>query len=111
VGKRWGRRAVLITTLRPVAAGTEGAVSLEGTLASLLGSGLMALVMLLLGLIRGGEVWLAVTAIGLVATLAESLIGATLQQRWPAVLTNERVNALQTLLAALLALLLLPSGL
>ena len=110
VGKRWGRRAVLITTLRPVPPGTEGAISLEGTLASLLGSGLMALVMLLLGLIQGPWRWLAVTAIGLAATLIESLIGATLQRRWPAAFTNERVNALQTLLAALLALLLLPSG-
>jgi len=69
------------------------------------------LVMLLLGLIQGGGVGLAVTAIGLVATLIESLIGATLQRRWPSAFTNERVNALQTFLAALLALLLLPSGL
>jgi uncharacterized membrane protein len=44
-----------------------------------------------------------VTAVGLLATLLESLIGAGLQQRcrW---LTNELVNALQTLIAAVLAM-------
>ena len=40
---------------------------------------------------------------GLLATLAESVIGATLQSRLPW-LSNELVNGLQTLLAALLAM-------
>ncbi|MEB3169781.1 MAG: TIGR00297 family protein [Synechococcaceae cyanobacterium] len=107
IGKRWGRTTVLITTLRPVPPGTEGAVSLEGTLASLAGSALMAMVMLGLGLIGGWRAWLLVAAVGLAATLAESLLGATLQRRWPW-LGNEVVNGLQTLLAALLALALAP---
>ena len=103
IGKRWGRHTVLITSLRPVPPGTEGAISLEGSLASLAGSALMALVALQLGLLQGGDAWLLVTLVGLVATLIESLIGATLQGRlgW---LSNELVNALQTLIAALLAM-------
>ncbi len=103
IGKRWGRTTVLITSLRPVPAGTEGAISLEGTLASLIGSALMALVMLQLGLLDGWGPWCLVTAVGLVATLLESLIGAGLQQRcrW---LSNELVNALQTVIAAVLAM-------
>ncbi|MBM5807222.1 MAG: DUF92 domain-containing protein [Cyanobacteria bacterium M_surface_10_m2_179] len=103
IGKRWGRTTVLITTLQPVPPGTEGAISLEGTAASLIGSALMALVMLQLGLLEGLGPWLLVAAVGLVATLLESLIGAGLQQRcsW---LTNELVNALQTLIAAVLAM-------
>jgi len=105
VGKRWGRHTVLITSLRPVPAGTEGAVSLEGTAASLAGALLMALVGLGLGLIAPPVALLGVTAVGLLATLLESLIGATLQQRWRW-LSNEMVNGLQTLLAALLALAL-----
>ena len=44
-----------------------------------------------------------VGAVALVATLAESVIGATLQSRW-SWLSNELVNGVQTLLAALLAL-------
>jgi uncharacterized protein (TIGR00297 family) len=103
IGKRWGRHTVLITTLRPVPPGTEGAISLEGTAASLVGSGLMALLMLELGLLSGAASWLLVTAVGLVATLLESLIGAGLQQRWRW-LSNELVNALQTAIAAVLAM-------
>ncbi|MCT0249545.1 DUF92 domain-containing protein [Synechococcus sp. CS-205] len=107
IGKRWGRTTVLITTLRPVPPGSEGAISLEGSLASLGGSALMALVLLSLGLLPGSAAALLVTAVGLVATLIESLIGATLQGRL-AWLSNELVNGLQTLIAALLALGLAP---
>ncbi len=103
IGKRWGRHTVLITSLRPVPAGTEGAISLEGTAASLAGSALMAAVMLAAGVISGWGGWLLVTTVGLAATLLESLIGATLQHRWPW-LSNELVNGIQTLLAALLAM-------
>jgi uncharacterized protein (TIGR00297 family) len=105
IGKRWGRHTVLITTLQPVPPGTEGAISLEGTAASLLGSGLMAAVMLRLGLLSDGASWLLVTVVGLAATLLESWIGAALQRRW-LWLSNELVNAIQTLLAAVLAMLL-----
>ena len=92
------------------APGTEGAISLEGSLASLVGSAVMALVALQLGLLAGTASWLLVTLVGLLATLIESLIGATLQGRigW---LSNELVNGLQTLIAALLAIgLAIPLG-
>ena len=103
IGKRWGRHTLLITTLRPVPAGTEGAISLEGTAASLAGSALMAALMLALGLLAGSGAWLLVTLVGLAATLIESLIGASVQQRW-GWLSNELVNGLQTAIAALLAM-------
>jgi uncharacterized protein (TIGR00297 family) len=107
IGKRWGRYTVLITTLKPVPPGTEGAISLEGSAASLLGSALMAALMAALGLISGRDAWLLVTLVGLVATLIESLIGASAQQRW-VWLSNELVNGIQTAIAAVLALLLAP---
>ena len=104
IGKRWGRRPVLITTLRSVPPGTEGAISLAGTLASAAGSVLMTLVMWQLQLLPSISVSLVVMLIGLLATLAESLLGALAQDRfrW---LSNELVNALQTLLAAFMAML------
>ena len=104
IGKRWGRRPVLITTLRSVPPGTEGAISLSGTLASAAGSVLMTLVMWQLQLLPSISVSLVVMLIGLLATLAESLLGALAQDRfrW---LSNELVNALQTLLAAVMAML------
>ncbi|MBM5814123.1 MAG: DUF92 domain-containing protein [Cyanobacteria bacterium M_DeepCast_100m_m1_067] len=114
IGKRWGRHTVLITTLRPVPPGTEGAISLEGTAASLAGSGVMAglMLVLVLGLGAGssvspGAIWLLVTLVGLAATLIESWIGASAQQRW-AWLSNELVNGIQTAIAALLAMALAP---
>ena len=110
IGKRWGRHTVLITSLGAVAPGTEGAISLEGTAASLVGSGLMALVMLALGLISGWRAGVLVLVVGLLATLLESLIGATLQRRWPW-LSNELVNGIQTLLAAALAIIPVALGL
>lgn len=105
IGKRWGRTTVLITSLRSVPRGTEGAISLEGTAASLVGGVLMASLCRVLGLLSDGRAWLLVSLVALLATLVESLIGATLQLRWPW-LSNERVNALQTLIAALLAMAL-----
>ena len=107
IGKRWGRHAVLITSGRPVPPGTEGAISAEGTAASLVGSLVMTLLMAALGLIEGGAAIALVSTIGLVATLLESVIGATVQRRltW---LSNEMVNGLQTLAAAGLALLAAP---
>lgn len=103
VGKRWGRRCVLITTLRPVPPGTDGAISLEGTAASLIGSALMAALMLALGLLPGWPLVALVALVGLLATLLESVLGASLQGRlsW---LSNELVNALQTAVAAALAM-------
>jgi uncharacterized protein (TIGR00297 family) len=103
IGKRWGRTTLLITTLRPVPEGTEGAVSLEGTLASALGSLLMTFVMALLGLLTSASAVVLVSVVGLLSTLLESLLGATGQGRWPW-LSNEIVNALQTAWAALLAM-------
>jgi uncharacterized protein (TIGR00297 family) len=107
IGKRWGRHAVLITSGKSVPPGTEGAISAEGTAASLLGSVVMTLLMASLGLVEGMAAILLVSVIGLAATLLESVIGATLQRRL-AWLSNEMVNAVQTLVAALLALLLSP---
>jgi len=47
--------------------------------------------------------WIVVTLVGLVATLLESVIGATCQSRF-SWLTNELVNGLQTVIAALIAM-------
>ena len=105
IGKRWGRTTVLITTFQPVAPGTEGAISLEGTLASAVGSVLMTAVMAGLGLLPNWSCWILVAGVGLKATLAESVLGAVAQDRY-SWLSNELVNALQTLLAAAMAMLL-----
>ena len=101
VGKAYGRRTFLITTLQPVARGTEGAVSLEGTIAGIVGSILIALVGWGAGLIDfSGILWCVLAAF--VATNLESVIGATLQAEvsW---LTNEVVNFINTFIGAIVA--------
>jgi uncharacterized protein (TIGR00297 family) len=103
IGKRWGRTTVLISSFRRVPPGTEGAISLEGTLASAFGSLLMSVLMLALQLIPSWPLTGLVMLIGLVATLAESLFGALVQDRYDW-MSNELVNALQTSLAAVLAI-------
>ncbi|MGA9380795.1 MAG: TIGR00297 family protein [Phormidium sp.] len=104
VGKAYGKRTFLITTLQPVARGTEGAVSLEGTLAGIIGSIAIALVAWGVGLINIVGIGLCVIA-AFVATNLESVIGATLQTKisW---LTNEVVNAINTFVGAIAAILL-----
>lgn len=105
IGKAYGQRTFLITTLQPVPKGTEGAVSLEGTLAGILASGAIALVGWAVGLISPLGLGICLLA-ACVATTLESWIGATLQSRleW---LTNELVNVINTLIGAIAAVLLL----
>lgn len=104
IGKAYGQRTFLITTLKPVPRGTEGAVSLEGTLAGIVASVAIALVGWGVGLIPLWQVIVCVVA-AFVATNLESVIGATLQHRF-AWLTNEVVNILNTLIGAIVAMLL-----
>ncbi len=102
VGKAYGQSTFLITTLKPVPRGTEGAVSLEGTLAGIAGSVAIGLVGWLVGLISPiGIVFCIVAAF--IATNLESVIGATLQSRL-AWLTNELVNVLNTFIGAVAAI-------
>ena len=105
IGKRWGRKTFLITSFRPVSAGTDGGISVEGTLSSFFGSILMTLIMLKFSLISKGNVFYIVAFSGFFATLLESYIGALFQRRF-LFLTNELVNFLQTFLAALIAITL-----
>ncbi|MFP5269153.1 TIGR00297 family protein [Coleofasciculus sp.] len=103
VGKAYGKRTFLITTLQPVSPGTEGAVSLEGTLAGAVASAVIAFLGWGVGFIDLTEVWFCVFA-AFIATNLESVIGATWQSQveW---MTNEVVNFINTLIGAIAAIL------
>ncbi|MEH1847077.1 MAG: TIGR00297 family protein [Nostoc sp.] len=104
VGKAYGKSTFLITTLQPVPRGTEGAVSLEGTLAGIVASVAIAFVGWGVGLINLlGVAWCVLAAF--IATNVESVIGATLQSKYTW-LTNEVVNIFNTLIGAMAAVLL-----
>jgi len=102
IGKRFGKETYLITSLKKVERGTEGGISLEGTLASILGSILMAFIMLLLSIISTKYQFIIVSVSGFLATLFESIIGARFQNKYK--LSNEMVNAIQTSIASVFAI-------
>jgi uncharacterized protein (TIGR00297 family) len=104
IGKAYGRNTYLITTLRPVSPGTEGAVSMEGTLAGVVGSAFIAAFGYFTGMITKRGVISALIA-SFVATNIESVLGATLQGSAPWI-TNEIVNAILILIGAVIGMAL-----
>ena len=104
IGKRYGKNTFLITTFKKVRQGTEGAISLEGTIASLFGALIMSFAMFILGFITIEKGFFIVCFSGFAATIFESFIGATFQDKFN--LSNEAVNAIQTSFSATLAILL-----
>ena len=83
---------------------TEGAVSLEGTLAGIVASLAIACVGLAVGMVEfWGVLWCVIAAF--IATNLESVIGATIQEKF-AWLTNEVVNIINTSIGAIAAIAL-----
>lgn len=93
--------AFLITSLRPVRAGTDGGVSVPGTLAGLAAASVVAGVAAAVGVIAWPLIP-AVAAAGTVGTLVDSVLGATLQAR--GIIGNNGVNFAGTLTAAAIVL-------
>ncbi len=104
VGKAYGKRTFLITTFQPVERGTEGAVSLEGTLAGVFCAAAIASLAWVIGLIGPLSIALCIVA-AFIATNLESVIGATLQAKFEW-LTNEVVNIINTMIGAIVAIVL-----
>ena len=98
IGQLLSRAPRLITTLKKVPPGTDGAISLPGTLAGLTAAGLTAILALVLGLLDAPTSALLVAVAAFLGTVADSLIGA----RFPRI-GNEATNVICTLVAATLA--------
>ncbi|CAA2988767.1 VTE6, chloroplastic [Olea europaea subsp. europaea] len=106
IGKAYGKTTYLVTTFKIVPRGTEGAVSVEGTLAGLLASMLLASIGCQMGEINGLEAIICVVA-SQIANLGESIIGAALQEKegfqW---LNNDVVNIINISMGSILAVLI-----
>ncbi|CAH9127031.1 unnamed protein product [Cuscuta epithymum] len=106
IGKAYGKTTYLVTTLKVVPRGTEGAVSVEGTFAGLFASILLASIACITGQINRHEVAICVLA-SQIANFGESLIGATFQGKegfaW---LSNDAVNVINISMGSILAILL-----
>jgi len=101
IGQVWGGQPRIIISLRLAEPGTDGAISLNGTLAGVVAAGLVAGAGTLAA--RGDffMFWLS-GAGGVFGLLFDSLLGATLERRgW---LNNDAVNFLSTASAAGFAL-------
>lgn len=101
IGQVLGGQPRMITTLRRVKAGTDGAVSLIGTLAGVAAAGIVAAVGA--WALGGGSAmfWISYAG-GVFGLFFDSLLGATLERRgW---LNNDAVNFLSTASAAAFAL-------
>lgn len=101
VGQAFGGRPVLVTALRRVDPGTDGAVSLLGTVSGMLGAMAVAAAgawAMHLGVYGAVVAWGA----GLVGFFADTLLGATVE-RWGWI-GNDLVNFLSTLVAAVAAM-------
>jgi uncharacterized protein (TIGR00297 family) len=101
LGQLFSRTPRLISTLRKVPQGTDGAISLPGTVAGLTAACLTSALALALGMLESPETALLVATAAFLGTVADSLIGA----RYPRI-SNEVTNVLCTLVAAVLAPLL-----
>ena len=110
IGQLIGKHPFLITTLRAVPPGTEGAVSVEGTLAGILASVVLGgaawalgLFNLSIGFSPIGPVAVVVVA-AFIGTTLESVLGATLEKL--KLIDNEAVNFANTLIGALAAIVI-----
>jgi uncharacterized protein (TIGR00297 family) len=99
VGQLYARMPRLITTMSRVPSGTDGAISLPGTLAGLAAAALTAALGFALGLVEGPASILVVALAAFLGTMADSLVGALAPR-----VGNEFTNVLCTLVAAALAL-------
>jgi uncharacterized protein (TIGR00297 family) len=101
IGQVLGGRPRMITTLRAAEPGTDGAMSLAGTLAGMVAAGIVAGIGTLA--LRGDAGFFGISLAGAVfGLLFDSLLGATLERRgW---LNNDAVNFLSTGSAAAAAL-------
>jgi uncharacterized protein (TIGR00297 family) len=97
VGQASSEKARLITTWEQVPAGTDGGISLVGTLAGIAAAALVSLVCFLTGFLPAK--WLGTSvAAAVLGMVADSYLGAWLERRQ--LLNNDTVNFLSTLIAA-----------
>ena len=103
IGQAYGRTHYLVTSFRRVRAGTDGAVSVEGTLAGIAASAVVAGIAAATGLVDGVGFGIVVLA-AFFGTTLESYLGATFERL--KLVDNEIVNFANTVAGGIAALAL-----
>ena len=103
IGKAWGGKTYLPTTLAAVRPGTPGAASLEGSAAGILGALALAGCGALLGLIPAWTVW-AIVAGAIAGSMVESALAATLESA--RIVNNDVLNFINTATGAIVAIVI-----
>lgn len=102
LGNVYGRRFYNILTFKKDTRGLNGVVSLEGSLSGMIGAAIIA------GIYAIGFGWntafLWIIIAGTIGNITDSILGATVERKH--FLNNNQVNFLNTLIAALAALLI-----
>ncbi|MBD1392153.1 DUF92 domain-containing protein [Mucilaginibacter glaciei] len=96
LGTVYGRRFYNIITLKPGEKGRDGVISLEGTLAGIIGSAIIAVTYSII--FRWNLTCLFIIIAGTIGNLSDSVLGATLERKGH--LNNNAVNFLNTAIAA-----------
>ena len=101
LGSVYGKKFYNILTFKRDKKGLDGVVSLEGSLFGMLGSALIGV--LYCAGAEWGFTFIIIVLAGTAGNLSDSILGATLERRGQ--LSNNAVNFLNTLIAALFCLL------
>jgi uncharacterized protein (TIGR00297 family) len=102
LGTIYGKRFFNIVTLKPDQRGLDGVISLEGTLIGIAGSCIIAVIYAIGFEWDLNVVWIIIA--GTTGNLTDSLLGALLERKH--YIDNNAVNFLNTLMAALVVLLI-----
>lgn len=102
IGEASSGQARLITSFKLVPAGTDGGITLTGSLAGAAAATVVAVVASVVGLLPARSILLVSTA-GFCGMVLDSILGAVLERR--GVLNNDTVNFLGTLSAALIVVI------
>jgi uncharacterized protein (TIGR00297 family) len=93
IGMAFPGKTLLVTSFKSVPPGTDGGISLFGTIAALLGAASVAVAAVLTGLVPITQIATIILA-GLFGTVVDSLFGAIFERR--GLLNNDLVNLLST---------------